>query len=468
MRPGRFESSRSAHSLQSKGFLVSDAQQIAENKGTKPVTGTVEWRPEKGGRYVAKITASGGSRVRQEMLDDGGRFLFTNQKKDEAAARRWAAEYSTAVRNTDVPMPDRVRFETNVRAFGEEWTSGKLLRKHGRVKRLKPKKSVDTDVRRLEQHVYPYLGTLAVSAVTEEHIEQAFAKAWIAFKKRYGYEPSAGTQRQVYMVTHRLFDLAIRPGRLRKDNPVDIGLLPEPDPEKLYSYLYPSELLLLLKCAEIPIERRVYYALATYTGLRKGSIRVAAKRKRGEPNEDDEQIKRYLWSSIDLEHSTVLSLVNKNNRPQMFAQSDADLPGIASLTELLRRWREHSGWPAESAPIIETLHCHRRQEAATLRQDLIVAGVTRGILFTNTDEIQALRFHDLRATFVTWAKRAGKSDGWIKDRTGHITDAIMERYNRAARNLADLQLKPGPFPDISLAIPELVDVNVSRLPKRRR
>lgn len=434
----------------------------------REATGSVEWVPERGGRWCAKITTKEGRRIREEALDEHGNFLFT--VKDEAtreAARRWAQEFSAAIREPTAPVPDRVRHETTVRAFGHEWTSGALFRRYGKIKRLKIKKSVDDDIRRLEQHVYPFIGDLPVAEVTEEQIEQAFAKARVAFKKRYGYAPSAGTDRQIYMVAHRLFDLAIKPGRLRKDNPVSIDSLPEPDPEKLYSFLYPNELLQVLKCVEVPIERRVYYALATYTGFRKGSIRVAGERKRGEATEEDEQIKRYLWSSIDLEHSTILSLINKNGRPQLIDQLDDTLPGLGSLIELLRRWREFSGWPPDTAPVIPTLHCRRRAEAAALRQDLLVAGVTRGILFTNTNEIQALRFHDLRATFVTWAKRAGKHDGWIKHRTGHITDAIMERYNRAALNVAELRLKPGPFPDISLAIPELAGLNVSRLATRR-
>lgn len=457
-RPGRYWFVPVGRGPKNEGLLLKTQ--------SKEATGTIEWRPERGGRWVAKITSSEGRRFKEEMLNEGGAFLFTDRVKDEAAARRWAQEFSTAVRDTSVPMV-LVR-ETTVRMFGEEWTSGKLLRKHGKVKRLKIKKSVDDDVRRLEQHVYPYIGSLPVVAVTDVHIEHAFAEAWSAFKKRYGYEPSSGTQRQVYMVTHRLFDLSVRPGRLRKDNPVGIELLPEPDPEKIYSFLYPSELLLLLACTDIPIERRVYYALATYTGLRKGSIQVRARRQRGDLNESDEQIKRYLWSSIDLEHSTVMSLVNKNGRPQLTDQLDDNLPGLGSLIELLRRWREYKEWPPDSAPVIETLHCRRRQEAATLRQDLLIAGVTRGALFANTDEIQALRFHDLRATFVTWAKRAGKNDGWIKHRTGHITDSIMERYNREANSVSELRLKPGPFPDISTVIPELAEINVSRIPRRRR
>jgi hypothetical protein len=33
----------------------------------------------------------------------------------------------------------------------------------------------------------------------------------------------------------------------------------------------------------------------------------------------------------------------------------------------------------------------------------------------------AYRFHDLRATFVTWAKRAERPDDWIRSRTGTST-----------------------------------------------
>lgn len=428
----------------------------------KPATGTVEWLPTKGGRYVAKISVRG-SRIREEMLDDNGQPLFTNKGTDKEAAQNWAKKFSTALRNPSAEIPERLRTEMKVRAFGDQWTSGKLYRRYGEVKRLKIKRSAVDDVRRLEQHVYPYFGDMAVCAVTEQDVEKAFASAWEAYKRRYKRKPSQGTKRQVYMVTHRLFDLAIRPGRLREDNPVSEDLLPSKGASKLYSYLYPIELLALLKCTAIPIERRVYYALATYTGLRKGSIPVGNQSR---ADDEESRIEFYLWSSIDLTHSTILSLVNKNDHPVMFVQRDAESSGVGSLIELLRRWREYCGWPSDSKPVISTLHCKRRTEAETLRKDLLCAGVTRGILFSNTDKIQALRFHDLRATFVTWAKRAGKSDGWITDRTGHITQEIMNRYIRAARNLADLQLDPGPFPDISLAIPELATVNVARLSKR--
>ena len=71
---------------------------------------------------------------------------------------------------------------------------------------------------------------------------------------------------------------------------------------------------------------------------------------------------------------------------------------------------------------------------------------------------------DLRATFVTWARRAGKDSGWIQDRTGHLTDEIMRRYDRGARSLADLQMQP--FPDIADAIPELRNIAILRRGQR--
>jgi hypothetical protein len=37
---------------------------------------------------------------------------------------------------------------------------------------------------------------------------------------------------------------------------------------------------------------------------------------------------------------------------------------------------------------------------------------------------------------VTWAMRQGRGDGWISDRTGHLTPEMRGRYARAARVLA--------------------------------
>jgi hypothetical protein len=61
-----------------------------------------------------------------------------------------------------------------------------------------------------------------------------------------------------------------------------------------------------------------------------------------------------------------------------------------------------------------------------------------GMLFMRSAQIEPLRFHDTRATFVTWAFRAGKGLGWITDRTGHLSEEMVDRYRRSARQLEDL------------------------------
>jgi integrase len=68
-----------------------------------------------------------------------------------------------------------------------------------------------------------------------------------------------------------------------------------------------------------------------------------------------------------------------------------------------------------------------------LRDDLVEAKVDRPTLLgEGGDNVQALRFHDLRATFVTWAMREGRGDGWISDRTGHLTPEMRQRCARRA------------------------------------
>jgi hypothetical protein len=90
--------------------------------------------------------------------------------------------------------------------------------------------------------------------------------------------------------------------------------------------------------------------------------------------------------------------------------------------------------------------------------------VTRDILFVHSKNVQAIRFHDGRATFCTWARRDGRSDLWITERTGHTpTTAMLARYTRMAQMLADLDYHP--FPCVLHAIPELASGTSEKCPR---
>jgi integrase len=321
---------------------------------------------------------------------------------------------------------------------------------HGEVRGLKEKKSVDDDRYRLRRHVYPFIGHLPVADVTEIDVERALAKAAQKAEVKLGRPWRQATKFQVYEVMRRLFDLSIKPGHLRADNPVSSDLRPGKDAPKLFCFLYPNELVALLGCTAIPLARRMHYALAAYTGLRKGSLA------------------ELRWGSLDFEHGTITSLKSKTGLPQIFAQADPAIPGLKSLMVVLKRWQELQGCPEAHELIVRDHGCKPRREATTLRADLKDAGITRELLFSTAVNVEPLRFHDMRAGFVTWARRAGKGRGWIADRTGHLTDDMMNRYDRQARTLADLDYTP--FPDIATAVPELANdlANVTRLNARRQ
>jgi hypothetical protein len=115
---------------------------------------------------------------------------------------------------------------------------------------------------------------------------------------------------------------------------------------------------------------------------------------------------------------------------------------------VLKAWHEVQGKAADEVPIVsDTVIGHDRKRLATaLRDDLKAVGVTRSILFEeDAPNVEALRFHDLRSTFCTWARRAGKSDAWIGERTGHeLSGDMISRYDRAPRPLATSTTSPSP------------------------
>jgi hypothetical protein len=161
------------------------------------------------------------------------------------------------------------------------------------------------------------------------------------------------------------------------------------------------------------------------------------------------------WKYVDFDHGTLASFKTKTGGAQYFV---AD----RGLMALLEAWHESLGKPSDDQPIIpkSMIGCEVKKLAEVLRDDLKAVGVTRPILFEeNEPNVEPLRFRDLRSTFCTWARRQGRSDAWISERTGQeVTGDMISRYDKGAVMLSDLQYVP--FPDISRAIPELADVRL--------
>jgi integrase len=377
-----------------------------------------------------------------------------------AQAKREAAKYAADYASGKIVFDHTPRKKSKalvagqamtVCKLGEAWTSGELTKTYGNVNRLRVKAGAKIDEWCLKANAYevrtrgpsaPTFGDLSVASVTTDDVAKVMAAQPAEHRSETGVKQ--------YNRLHRLFDLAIFPMRLRPDNsnPVTRYLRPSPDADKLFCFLYPSEVLAMLRGknaageTKIPLARRVLYALAVYTGQRKGSLFALH------------------WKHVDFDHGTLASFKTKTGAAQYFV---AD----RGLMVLLKAWHEHQGKPGDEVAIvsnaIDVLGCEPKRLATELRVDLKAVGVTRAILFEDDAEnVEALRFHDLRSTFCTWARRLGKSNSWIGERTGHEpTGDMINRYDRGAQTLADLEY--GPFPDITRAIPELPPRLATRL-----
>lgn len=428
---------------------------------------------KRAGHTWVRVSLPDRSRPRVSLCADECRCHLPERRLKEIAAavsererERWTREQAEQA----VAAEKAIR---TVRQLAEAWTSGKLLEEHGKANKLKAKRSSYDDSRRFALACEVVIdgrpfGDLAVADVTDQHAERLMAKLPIEARKRavererkraerLGTEPRPvrdwrpATELQFYAALHRLFELAAMPCRLRPrgSNPFVKELRPTVKVgDKLFQWLYPDELLALLRCEAIPVGRRVLYAVATYTGQRKSSL-LALR-----------------WRHVDFAHGTLTSPKQKNELPLTFAMGD-------DLAALLARWRELRGNPASTEALFPlgspgrdakgqivagVLGCKAHRLVDVLREDIVRAGIDRPALLGGEAHEEPLRFHDLRATMVVWGlKDPTRGYGWITDRTGHLSPDMVKRYDRAARSWVEARIVP--FPPLvtgdEAAIPEL-------------
>ncbi len=154
------------------------------------------------------------------------------------------------------------------------------------------------------------------------------------------------------------------------------------------------------------------------------------------------------WRDVDLDRGVITLDRNKTDDARAWA---VDLGVVRALA---RRWEL-----VRPRPTDRVFQAHGRALPAThelaklLRARLWEADVRRPELHESGENRSRLRAHDLRGTFVTLALAAGRSEAWVQDRTGHTTSAMLNRYRRAARSAAELEL--GALVPLDQAIPEL-------------
>jgi integrase len=210
--------------------------------------------------------------------------------------------------------------------------------------------------------------------------------------------------------------------------------------EKALQFLFPSEFSELMACDKVPVAWRRNVAIATYLCLRDGEQRALK------------------WSAVDLTHGvvTVAEVVDRRtgeDREGTKSNTARTVPIPAPLMPLLEAMHKDSGGKGTVCPRWTTLHLAR-----DLRRWLWIANVRREALHTKTKVSKPMRWHDLRASGLTWYAVEGRSSTEIRDIAGHTMTSMTDRYMRAAGVLRGDRFGR-PFPPLPEYLTEFPNVS---------
>jgi integrase len=364
-------------------------------------------------RLAGQLTAAGRGDVAMPLLDRAaGRDGKALSDVLEAAKRLCAGDAA--------PVRTLVTF----REFADQWTSGALHKRHpDHVKDIKQ----DDNRERLRKYVLPLVGDVPLREFTIDHADTVMA----ALPETL----SPLTRRHTAQVMSRVLTLAAFPGRVIAANPLPKGYLPQGGSRKALSFLYPDEDRRLLATTSIDLPSRLLYGVLAREGMRRG------------------EAGNLTWGDLDLVRGTVRLDKNKTDDPRMWALDQG-------VVRALGRYRRlYAANAAESDRVFldmageGLIDDDDSKIVVRFRRHLQEAGVTRGELFERSQTRQPIRVHDLRATFVTLSLANGQTETWVADRTGHRSSVMINRYRRAARQVAELNL--GMLRPLDEAIPEL-------------
>lgn len=335
-----------------------------------------------------------------KLLVDSGRLLEAPAALQALgqAAEAFDETASELRKLCDEPLPPR---QTGLRGmtfrqFGEEWTSGRLAAKFkNRGGKVRPKKSAKDDAQRLAV-LCRTVGDVPIATFGK-------ADAHRAMDALPETVQSDSTRRQYAQIVSRLLHIAVYPCELRDDYPLPKEFRPDPAPQPEFQLLYPSEDAKLCASEKLDVRERALYGFAVRVGLRLANLLDLT------------------WGNYDAEQRQLWVPDTKTAKPLQFT---LDL-GCCRALDALRKLGPTKPSTAAIFPQLDRTTISKRLRAA-----LQVAGVDRAQLFTESPHQFPVRFHDLRASFITFALANGRTEAWITERTGHTSSQMIHRYQR--------------------------------------
>ncbi len=369
-----------------------------------------------------KLSALADDGKRARGLLEEAASVAADEKKF-SAVERTVDKICAAVAGT--PPPATAGALSSFRDVAEAWTSGRLTELYPDHESLPAK---DTDSRKEDRALvatfYPALGSKPVATITQDDVDAA--------RRLIPKGAHPNTRRKYLLKLRMVLRLSVSPLRL-VEKTVDVDI-PRRRASNLFGYLYPQEEALLLAHTPIPLVYRVLYGYLARNGCRIG------------------ESLQLTWDHVDLETGDIHvdKRWTKTKRARRWVL-DAD------VLEALEAYHRVSGSPDGKALVFPGRAKKRLTHGAIRKRftkDLRLAGVARRSILEGADGIDPLRVHDLRASFVTLALRAGRDLKWIMTRTGHETLGVLKVYDRLVQDANEHHL-PKWFSPMAQAIPEL-------------
>lgn len=374
--------------------------------------GTLRWRPsrpgaETGAWYIDMRDGRPWERIPADVA---------NHKSEREAADRYRREFrATMARLKATPKDTR---ETVARWFDRYYDAAEegLV---GRKNRGKAQAAVEDRRARFRVHIAPHIGTMAMLDVRPEHLRRIVARLDEQIRTRLTYLEDAedidGRAKPPGMAAKTAAHIwseitgGFREARASKldelrvlglEDPTKDVAPPERTDERAQAALYPAELVQLLACTEVDLELRRLYAVAAYTGMRRG------------------ELQRLTAEHIDLEHNVIRVPGTKSAAARRHTPIE---PALRPLLELLCAARP-------SGPLLKVPNDEGKGTAALVRLDMRTAKLTRPELWRDDADHRAFTFHGLRHTAVTHAYLAGRDSTWLRTAYGHTSSEMTRRY----------------------------------------
>ena len=398
-------------------------------------TGTLETCRDASGKlyYRGKVRLQDGSRQRIEVAEpkcysktDARKDVASRQKDEDANHTIYLAKL--AVRATREAKLAGAAGET-CDAWFERYNE--YARELGHTDASKKRD-------RWRKWCAPTIGAKRIAFVTRNDIEDvrdALDVAIDAWKRagksagKQGHAISGKTAMNIWSCLTSSFKAATSSKRrdLRvldgKTNPC-LGVEPPGDRDsrqcRRKTFLYPKEAVQLLACEVIGLEWRELYAIALYTYLRPGELRVLT------------------CGDVDLEAGLIQ--VNKawdyeagKNKPPKTRNGVRRVPIEPSLLPLLRRMCEGRTASDLLVPVLTTFG--EDHLAEQWRKNLMVAGVERVELHKSTATHVMSNFRSGRDSGITWLALAGVDVTKVMRRAGHDHVQTTMGYVKLAEDL---------------------------------